>query len=143
MKNKIEIFILISALTGPFFTKPILAATESLSVAVEVSGDIQGKYDLSGPIGKSLESEPADLASKCKFQGLFRKVIRPDSGVGDEVEVWITLNCMIEGQKNIFKLHRIYLDPKKEQQSYKFTRLSKNIQQIEVKFQDLSLKTRK
>ena len=138
-KNTFEILIAL-VLCVLTWSPSAQTANEVLSVSVEISGDIQGKYDLSGPLGKNLNSQSSSDNSKCEIQGLLRKVTRSGSV---DVELWLTLICMFEGQKNTFKLHRIYLDPTKKQQIQKFTYLSKNIRQIEVKFQDLSLKMRK
>jgi hypothetical protein len=135
----ILVFVLISS---PFViakTKPS-PLQETASIEFSLSGDLKGQYSLSGPVNTELESESSTPNSQCKFSALVRKVLQKNS---ISIEMWPKLDCTLEGQKKIFKLHRIYVIVDKENQSHIIKSVDMKIQKIEFNFQSVSLKKNK
>jgi hypothetical protein len=125
-------FVLANAKSSPL--------QESVSIDFTLSGDLTGQYSLSGPVNTKLESESSVENSQCKITALVRKVLQKKS---ISVEMWPELNCTIEGQNKIFKLHRIYVVVDKENQTHVIKSIDMKLQKIEFKFQTVSLKKNK
>lgn len=116
------------------------ALQETVSIDFTLTGDLAGQYSLSGPVNSVLESESSLASSQCKISALVRKVLHKNS---ISVEMWPKLDCLLEGQKKIFKLHRIYVIVDKENQSHVLKSIDMKIQKIEFNFQSVSLKKNK
>jgi hypothetical protein len=101
-----------------------------------MSGDLNDEFDFDGPLSAELEATPAKPDSVCTARGTFRKSLyrsRP------ALEFWLTLDCTIEGQKRTYKPHRIFLDPEKSEQIVRLPMLAKNLKNVRLEFQNLSL----
>ena len=124
------------------FSLPIFAKNkpsvfqETVSIDFTLSGDLVEQYSLSGPVNTELESESTAPNSKCKITALVRKVLQNKM---TSIELWPKLNCTIDGQKRLFKLHRIYVVIDKENQSHVVKAIDMKLQKIEFKFQTVSL----
>lgn len=107
---------------------------ENVTVTLNLSGDLVGKFELSGPLNQVLKSESE--AGGCEAQVLFRKVTTKGRIM---LEVWPAFNCTRDGQKKSFKLHRKNLDPAKEVQNIEIKYLDEKTKNLILEFRDLSL----
>lgn len=135
----IGLLVLISSLSVLAKPKPS-TLQETVSIEFSLSGDLSGQYSLSGPVNSELESDSSTPNSQCKISALVRKVLQKNS---ISVEMWPKLDCTLEGQKRIFKLHRIYVVVDKENQSHVIKSVDMKIQKVEFNFQSVSLKKNK
>lgn len=139
----IKFISIVSALFILFLSHFVFAKTkssalqETASIELSLNGDLSGQYSLSGPVNSVLESESSTPNSQCKISALVRKVLHKKSL---SVELWPTLDCLVEEQKKTFKLHRIYVIVDKENQSHVIKSIDMKIQKIEFNFQSVSLK---
>jgi hypothetical protein len=133
----IGIFIFLFSYSNTIYSKSRLNSKllENVSVTLNVTGDISGVYDLSGSVNQTIAAE-SETGSRCNISVLFRKVNVKEKTA---VEVWPTFNCIREGQTNIYKLHRIFLDLDKEVQKVSIKELDKKVQNLVLDFRDLSL----
>ena len=116
------------------------AKLEHISVHMLVSGDLKGEYDFSGPLGAEITASSDISDPVCNFSSLFRKV---KYRTKNSVEAWIKLDCTFEGQKSTYKIHRIYLSLDQTQQKVRLPMLAKNLKNVQLEFQELSLKSSK
>lgn len=123
-----------------FAKNKIQTLQETVSIDFSLTGDLTGQYSLSGPINSELESESSSPDSKCKITALVRKVLQKKML---SVEMWPKLDCTIDGQQSLFKLHRIYIVVDKENQSHVVKAIDMKLQKIEFNFQSVSLKKSK
>ena len=110
---------------------------ENVSTRVVFSGDFNGTFDLSGALGVELKGSPYDSNYPCEVSALFRKVMYRKKM---SVETWFTFNCVFEGQKKIFKPHRVYIDLAHPEKSQKLPMLAKNIKNLQFSFSLFSVK---
>lgn len=116
------------------------AKIERISVHMSVSGDLKGEYDFSGPLGAEIIASSDNIEPICNFSSLFRKLKYRGK---NSVEAWLKLDCTFEGQKSTYKTHRIYLDLDQDRQKVKLPMLAKNLKNVQLEFQELSLKSSK
>lgn len=109
---------------------------ENISVSVVVSGDVQGTYEVSGPLGLTLEATSSKPDSVCQFQFQLRKVLYRTHNA---LEVWPKMECTIDGHKQTYKPHRFFLELAGDSQKIKWMMLDKKLQNIVLEFKDLSL----
>lgn len=112
---------------------------ESISVIVNLTGDLTGQYEFSGPINQNIKADPS-VAGGCESNFLFRKVKSKGKPM---IEAWPTFICNINGQKKTYKLHRSFLDPALEVQQFVIKSLDENIRNVSMEFRDLSLQKSK
>ncbi len=113
---------------------------ETISVRIQASGDLQGEYELSGPLGEVIPGRSEGAEKPCQISSLFRKVVYRNQ---QSIEVWLSLDCTFEGQKSTYKPHRFYLQVKQVQQKIKLPMLAKNLKNVQFEFRELSLKSSK
>lgn len=128
--------------------KPILkksaAKTEQISVKMKATGDLNGEYIFTGPLGQEILSTSNGNALICEISSLFRKLNYRDQ---KSIESWMSLICNFEGQKKTFRTHRFYLNiflkPGEASQKIKLPMLDKKLKNVQLEFSDLSLKLSK
>lgn len=113
---------------------------EQISTSVFLSGDLQGEYDFSGPLGELLKGSSDSTELPCKISSLFRKVKYRGQNT---IEAWLHFDCTFGGQKSTYSPHRIYLQPQKAFQKIKFPMLAKNLKNVQLEFREISLKSTK
>lgn len=129
-------------LAGALWTVPAGAAAgsgNSLTVTAQAGGDLTGDYDFSGPLGRTLKAM-ASGKPRCELSALFR---RANYRGREAVEAWLTLDCgdaKGAGAKTRYKPHRIYLEPGQTEQLVRLPALAPDLQNVQLKFRDLSLK---
>ncbi len=128
------LFLLIWAPQIPAKSK--FALKESVSTHIKLSGDLSDEFDFDGPLGAEIEGSPSKPDSVCSARAIFRKSLYRSRTA---LEFWLTLDCTIEGQKRIYKPHRIFLDPEKAEQQIQLPMLAKNLKKVRLEFQNLSL----
>lgn len=130
---KLFVVVLISTLVWPqkSFSGPL---QENISVLINMTGDLTGQFDFSGPLNQMLSAESA--VGGCEAHAMFRKVTSKGKPA---LEVWPTFNCIRDGQKKSYKLHRSYLDLSLEVQKISVKSLDDKIQSVSLEFRDLSL----
>lgn len=116
------------------------AKTERISVHMSVSGDLKGEYDFSGPLGVQITASSDISEPDCNFSSLFRKLKYRGK---NSIEAWLKLDCTFGGQKSVYRVHRIYLGLDQTRQKVKLPMLAKNLKNVQIEFQELSLKTGK
>ena len=118
--------------------------SEQISTSFLVSGDLQGEYDFSGPLGQLISGATSNTlgstTAPCEISSLFRKV---KFRTQNAIEVWLNFDCTFEGQKSTYKPHRIFLNPEKSSQKIKLPMLAKNLKNILLEFRGISLKSGK
>lgn len=114
-----------------------LKKIEQISVKATFSGDIKGQYDFSGPVGSLITATASTEDSVCEISSLFRKVKYQGQKT---VQAWLILDCLFKGQKYQYKLHRIHLNLTEPIQKVRLPMLSENLKNIQIVFEDLSLK---
>ncbi len=119
---------------------PTLTPIENISVKMFATGDLQEEYDFTGPMGAKLKASSKSTVPVCSFSSLFRKVQYRGK---PSIEAWLALDCTFEGQKSSYKPHRIYLSLDKTSKKIKLPMLAKNLKNVQLEFQELSLKSRK
>ena len=112
---------------------------ENISVQIVASGDLQGAYEFTGPLGELISAISSD-EKMCQISSLFRKVNH--RGI-DSIEAWLSIICTIEGQKTSYKTHRIYLQLNPSVQRIKLPMLAKNLKNVQLEFSELYLKSSK
>lgn len=117
----------------------LLKKTEQIFVRMLASGDFKAEYEFSGTLGSELKADVGSGGAKpmCDISSLFRKLKYRGKNT---VEAWLTLECTNKGQKSIYKPHRIYLDPTISKQKVRLPMLDKNLKNVQLEFQELSLK---
>lgn len=108
---------------------------ENISISLILTGDLTGQFELSGPLNQTLKAE-SSAGGGCEAGAMFRKV---KSNGKQMLEVWPSFNCIRDGQKKSYKLHRSYLDPALEVQKVSLKTLDEKIQNLSLEFRDLSL----
>lgn len=116
--------------------KTKFALKESISVHMKLGGDLAGEYDMDGLLGSEIVAAADKPTAACGTKSYFRKVRYRSA---DALELWLTLDCTLEGQKRIYKPHRIFLDPKLSEQKIQLPMLAKNLKNVSLEFQNLSL----
>ena len=116
--------------------KSKIAFNEAVSVHLKISGDLTAEYDLDGPLGSEIESTDNKPESVCAVRATFRKSLYRSRV---SLETWLRLDCTFEGQKRTYRPHRIFLDPEKSEQDVRLPMLAKNLKNVSLEFQNLSL----
>lgn len=116
--------------------KSKIAFKEAVSVHLKMSGDLTAEYDLDGPLGSELEAAGSKPDSVCAVHATFRKSLYRSRV---SLETWLRLDCTFEGQKRTYRPHRIFLDPEKPEQVFQLPMLAKNLKNVRLEFQNLSL----
>ena len=109
---------------------------ENVSVTLQLSGDLTGQYDFSGPLNQTIKAESDPPGSACEAAFLFRKVKQQGQLA---VEAWPSFECTRDGQKKSYKLHRSFLDPGKERQKIAIKALDQKVRNLTLEFRDLTL----
>ena len=121
-------------------TIPKLSKSEQISVIMFATGDFTEKYEFTGPMGVEIIAGSVNPDPICNIISLFRKVKYRET---KSIEAWLRLECTFEGQKSIYKAHRIYLNLEESVQKVKLPRLAKNLKNVQLEFRELSLKSNK
>ncbi len=124
----------LSAQNNPNSSK---VTAQNISSRMFASGDFQGEYNFSGPLGGQIPATAAGTEATCQFSSLFRKVMYRKK---NSVEAWLTLDCTFEGQKNTYKTHRIYLELKDTAQKIRLPMLDKKLKNVRLEFQYVTIK---
>ena len=121
--------------------KPPRAITQTISLKLSFSGDINETYQFDGRLGERLigvaESSEGPGKSKCENKSLFRQVIYREKKA---LEIWTELVCTIQGQITEAKPHRQFVDIKVEPQVIMLPAFSKELKNIQLKIQDIIIK---
>lgn len=102
-----------------------------------VSGDFEGHYSFNGPLGALIKGSPYEGTPPCEVSSLFRSVKYREK---KSLEAWLTLECTFEGQKSSYKTHRIFIPLDKPDTKIQLPMLAKNLKNVHLQFQELSLK---
>lgn len=137
LKTSVIFLILIIFAVSSYAKEKVATYNESINTRLAFSGDIKGTFDLSGPLGTELKGSPYEADYPCEVSSLFRKVTYRKKS---SVEAWLTLICVIEGQKKIYKPHRIYIDLASPEKAQKLPMLDKKLKNIVIHFSLFSLK---
>ena len=113
------------------------AFSQLISGRLNVTGDFVAEYSFSGPLGSVIKGSPSSATPPCEISSLFRAVKQRDK---QAIEAWLTLDCTFEGQKSSYKPHRIFIYLDKGDQKIQLPMLAKNLKNVHVQFQELSLK---
>ena len=116
--------------------KSKIAFKEAVSVHLKLSGDLTADYDLDGPLGSEIEAAGSKTDSVCAVKATFRKSLYRATV---SLETWLRLDCTFEGQKRTYRPHRIFLDLAKAEQKVQLPMLAKNLKNVRLEFQNLSL----
>ena len=114
-----------------------LQKIEKIDVKMIVSGDLTGEYVFDGPMGSFIGASSNSTNRICEFSSLFRRLKYKGE---NSIESWLTLECVFEKQKRIYKTHRIYLQTNKPIQKVKLPMLDYNLKNVQLEFQELSVK---
>lgn len=107
---------------------------ENVSVILIMTGDLAGQFEFSGPLNQSIKADSS--GGGCEANFLFRKV---KSKGKQMLEAWPAFECIRDGQKKSYKLHRSYLDPSLEVQTISIKSLDEKTQNVSLEFRDLSI----
>ncbi|MEQ1721691.1 MAG: hypothetical protein ABL930_00855 [Pseudobdellovibrio sp.] len=113
------------------------AFSQLVSGRLVVSGDFVGHYSFNGPLGSTIKGSPYEGTPPCEISSLFRVV---KQRAKQAIEAWLTLECTFEGQKSSYKTHRIFIFLDKVDQKIQLPMLAKNLKNVHVQFQELSIK---
>ncbi|MBY0553436.1 hypothetical protein K2P97_02835 [bacterium] len=102
-----------------------------------ISGDFEGHYSFNGPLGVLIKGSPYEGAPPCEVSTLFRAVKYREK---KSLEAWLTLECTFQGQKSTYKTHRIFIPIDKTDTKIQLPMLAKNLKNVHLQFQELSLK---
>lgn len=102
-----------------------------------ISGDFEGHYSFNGPLGTLIKGNPYEGTPPCEISSLFRSVKYREK---KSLEAWFTLECTFEGQKSSYKTHRIFIPLDKPDTKIQLPMLAKNLKNVHLQFQELSLK---
>lgn len=138
MFSKALFFLLITSFSSVQAKKASLP--EQISTRVFASGDLQGEYNFSGPLGERLKATSDSEEPACKISSLFRKVNYRGQNT---IEAWLQFDCTFGGQKSTYKPHRIYLQPQAAVQKITIPMLAKNMKNVQLEFRQISLKSTK
>jgi hypothetical protein len=116
------------------------AFSQLISGRLVVSGDFVGQYSFNGPLGAILKASPSEGIPPCEISSLFRVV---KQRAQQAIEAWLTLECTFEGQKSSYKPHRIFIYLDKIDQKIQLPMLAKNLKNVQIQFQELSIKSGK
>jgi hypothetical protein len=112
---------------------------ESITVSLDVSGDVSGNFDFSGPLGSEIEGQEVAQAKKstCQMEAQFRRALYRQK---NSLEVWLNLKCTEEGQKKSYRPSRFFIDPALDENEIQLPILDRQLKKLYLKFHDLSLK---
>lgn len=130
-------FLLFSQLIWAENKKNQLVQIEKISTKATFKGDLQGDYTFSGSMGDLLLASSSEENSICEVSALFRKVLYQKA---PSVEVWLVFKCTLKEQIRTFKLNRFYLKLGVANQNIKLPILDEKLKNIDVSFEDVSIK---
>lgn len=110
---------------------------ESISVGIDISGDISGSYDFNGGMGEDLEGQARQAQAICQTWAHFRRALYQHKS---SVEVWVKFKCTEEGQKKTYQPSRFFIDPTQETVEIQLPILDRPLKNLHLKFHDLSFK---
>lgn len=108
---------------------------ENVSVVLKMTGDLAGQFELSGPLNQTIKGDSS--GGGCEANFLFRKVTSKGKQM---LEAWPAFECIRDGQKKSYKLHRSYLDPSLDVQTISIKSLDEKTQHVSLEFRDLSIR---
>lgn len=122
---------------------PVYAQTKNTSFSqlvsgrLLISGDFKGHYSFNGPVGGLIKGIPYEGTPPCEISSLFRSTKHRGK---NSLEAWLTLDCTFEGQKSSYKTHRIFIPLDNTDIKIQLPMLAKNLKNVHLQFQELSLK---
>lgn len=143
MKISAAFFRNLSAVIALVFLNDSQAQTKKTSFSqlisgrLLISGDFEGHYSFNGPLGAVIKGSPYEGTPPCEVSSLFRSVKYREK---KSLEAWLTLECTFEGQKSSYKTHRIFIPLDKPDTKIQLPMLAKNLKNVHLQFQELSLK---
>ncbi len=113
---------------------------EKLNLKLIVNGDFKAEYNFSGSPGSQIKGVNTREASPCEISSLFRIVSFKQK---KSLEAWLYFECVFEGQKSNYRAHPIYLSLGPVEQIINLPVMGKNLKNVQLSFQEVSLKSSK
>ncbi|MBC7420751.1 MAG: hypothetical protein H7328_08485 [Bdellovibrio sp.] len=120
--------------------KPVRGLTRSISLKMNMTGDLTEAYQFDGTLGDLLLGAAVSPTPVCENKSTFREVLYNQKKM---VEVWMDLSCLVQGQKIQLKPHRFFMELKSDIQTTELSFFSEKIKKLKLEIQDLTIKAPK